>query len=147
MKKVKLITLGLLLAGTTALTGCKKEGCIDANAVNYDSEAKKDDNSCKYEGRVVFWHGQETAQNLSFTGTTSLLYYVNDELVGSSAASTYWTGAPSCGTDGTVTDTKDLGIAKNKGYSYRVDNQSGFTIWSGTVNYTANNCEAVELSL
>ncbi|MBD78419.1 MAG: hypothetical protein CL840_05835 [Crocinitomicaceae bacterium] len=38
------IVLGL---GTTT-TSCKKEGCTDENATNYDKDAKKNDNSCVY---------------------------------------------------------------------------------------------------
>ena len=30
-------------------SGCSKKGCNDPNAINYDSSAKKDDNSCIYE--------------------------------------------------------------------------------------------------
>ena len=29
---------------------CKEPGCTDANAINYDSEANEDDNSCLYNG-------------------------------------------------------------------------------------------------
>ena len=32
----------------TTFTSCKKEGCTDANADNYDDKAKKDDGSCTY---------------------------------------------------------------------------------------------------
>lgn len=38
----------ILAVGSIALTGCKKDGCTDATATNYDSEAKKDDGSCLY---------------------------------------------------------------------------------------------------
>lgn len=31
-----------------ALTGCKREGCTDITAINYDADAKKDDGSCTY---------------------------------------------------------------------------------------------------
>jgi len=34
-------------------TSCKKRGCTDFEALNYDPEAKQDDNSCYY-----FWVGQ-----------------------------------------------------------------------------------------
>ncbi len=30
-------------------SGCSKKGCKDPNAINYDSSAKKDNNSCLYE--------------------------------------------------------------------------------------------------
>ena len=36
-----------------AFTSCKKGGCTDYDALNYDPEAKVDDNSCYY-----FWIGQ-----------------------------------------------------------------------------------------
>ena len=48
-KTATLIILALFTTGVlTTFTGCKKEGCIDANADNYDDEAKKDDGTCTY---------------------------------------------------------------------------------------------------
>ena len=38
----------LSILALTVLGGCKKEGCIDSNATNYSSDAKKDDGSCAY---------------------------------------------------------------------------------------------------
>lgn len=43
---------GLILV-MVAFTSCKKRGCTDYEALNYDPEAKQDDNSCYY-----FWVGQ-----------------------------------------------------------------------------------------
>ena len=37
----------ILLIGAGS-TSCKKKGCIDVNADNYNAEAKKDDGSCTY---------------------------------------------------------------------------------------------------
>lgn len=50
MKKVNLILAALLigLMSTTILTSCKKEGCTDPKANNYDADTKKDDGSCTY---------------------------------------------------------------------------------------------------
>jgi hypothetical protein len=50
MKTLKKI-LPLLVVGTLALASCKKEGCIDPAAINYNDEAKKDDGSCEYLGQ------------------------------------------------------------------------------------------------
>lgn len=45
MKKI----LPLLLFGLAAITtNCKKKGCTDSLAENYDAKAKKDDSSCTY---------------------------------------------------------------------------------------------------
>ena len=52
MKKVNLSTVALVaLIGVSSLTmtACKKKGCTDPTAINYDAEAEKDDESCEYD--------------------------------------------------------------------------------------------------
>ncbi len=39
---------GLAITALFLQTSCKKAGCTDASAINYQKEAKKDDGSCKY---------------------------------------------------------------------------------------------------
>lgn len=139
----------LLLTGLTFLTlfSCKKLGCSDIDAINYDSEVKpKNSSNCQYSGEVVFWHGQAVAEFLISDGATGLFYYVNGEMVGSASASTYWTGRPDCGANGSVTVTKELGAVKNKTYSYSIIDQTGYEYASGVVNFTANTCQSVELN-
>ena len=148
MKKVSLIFgIALIVASSIAFNGCKKKGCTDPDSVNYDPKAKKDDFTCKYEGEVVFWYGQVTADSLLNDGATSLTYYVDGNIVGSSAASIYWTGAtgPDCGEGGAVTVTKDLSNVKTQSYSYSVKDQTGFEYWGGTLNFNANTCLVLEL--
>lgn len=41
-------SLLLLSLGVITLASCKKEGCTDPNALNYNGEAKKDDGTCTY---------------------------------------------------------------------------------------------------
>jgi hypothetical protein len=41
-------TILLATAMLFVLTGCKKEGCTDSTATNYDADAKKDDGSCTF---------------------------------------------------------------------------------------------------
>ncbi|UTW60875.1 hypothetical protein KFE98_12660 [bacterium SCSIO 12741] len=50
MKKYSIL---MLLIGALAVfsTGCKKEGCTDPTAENYDSDAKDDDGSCTYASK------------------------------------------------------------------------------------------------
>lgn len=42
------IIIPIILLSATALIGCRKKGCTDPAAINYDAEAKKDDNGCQY---------------------------------------------------------------------------------------------------
>lgn len=44
-KKILFLLIGSLLI----LNSCKREGCMDPNATNYDAKAKKDDGSCIHE--------------------------------------------------------------------------------------------------
>ncbi len=39
---------GAMMLSTMALVSCKKEGCTDSTAINYNKKAKKDDGSCQY---------------------------------------------------------------------------------------------------
>lgn len=41
--------LSTVLVGATLMTSCKKEGCTDSLATNYNPDAKKDDGTCVYE--------------------------------------------------------------------------------------------------
>ena len=43
-----------LFVCSVALVGCKKKGCTDPNASNYDSSAKKDNGSCNPSGYYMF---------------------------------------------------------------------------------------------
>jgi len=47
---MKVIKTTVLILSATALlaTSCKKKGCTDSTAINYSSEAKKDDGSCTF---------------------------------------------------------------------------------------------------
>lgn len=51
MKKLALLIL--VFIGICINYGCKKKGCTDPSAVNYNSNAKKDNGSCKYEDTTV----------------------------------------------------------------------------------------------
>lgn len=46
--KTKIVLLAILMAGFT-FNSCKKKGCMDAEASNFNDAAKKDDGSCEYK--------------------------------------------------------------------------------------------------
>jgi len=46
MKKIIFLILTCIIL--IGMSSCKKEGCTDKNANNYNSEANKDDNSCSF---------------------------------------------------------------------------------------------------
>jgi len=144
MKKATLLSL-IIGSGIFLITSCAKEGCTDIDATNYYADAKKDDGSCQYEGNVVIWYGETASIGLVADGAVTLTFYVDGQIVGSTAANVYWTGSPDCGQNGSITVTKDLGNAKNLSYTYSVVDQTGWEYWSGVLNFTANTCTSQEL--
>jgi len=73
MKTLRNLSLILALAAFT-LTGCKKEGCTDAQSDNYDSEAKKDDGTCKpwRDKFIGSFSAQESCTQGNFNYTLSI---------------------------------------------------------------------------
>jgi hypothetical protein len=146
MKLISKLFLGLIIFGTTALTSCKKEGCTDPESVTFSADADSDDGTCKYESNALFWYNQATANGFVSDGATSLTYYVDGQIVGSTSTSVYWTSSPDCGANGSITITKDLGTNKTKVASYSVVDQTGAEYASGTLNFDANTCLKTEIS-
>ncbi|HEX2968350.1 MAG TPA: hypothetical protein VHO46_04530 [Bacteroidales bacterium] len=149
MKRSSFYLISLSILSLTLLTGsCDKKvkGCTDPDSINYDNLAEKNDGSCRYEGYGVIWYGEEASAGLTADGATALTYYLDGEVVGSSAASVYRTSEPGCGDDATVSVTQDLGKSKIRTYTLSVKDQTGFEYWNTDMTFEANSCLALELT-
>lgn len=118
MKKfLSLVALSALLIGST--TSCKKKGCLDLDAVNYNSEAKKDDGTCKYAPSITVNGNNPENINVGATYTDA--------------------GATATNTDGSVVAVTTSGQvdASTKGtytLNYTATNDNGTTTATRTVN-------------
>ena len=97
------------------------------------------------EGSVVFWTDESAVDFLHKQNVKTLLFYVDNEFVGSCASGQYWSQAPACGGNGTITVTKKLGNASSLSYEYYVKDEYGFTRWRGIINFVDNTCTQMRL--
>lgn len=75
MKTLKALSFFIFIL---LLTGCKKEGCTNKTADNYNASAKKDDGSCKYSGDLIINVRDEVGY--SITGELVSLYRTNSDM-------------------------------------------------------------------
>jgi hypothetical protein len=118
MKKI----IGLFLFGAivmTTNTGCKKKGCTDNTATNYNSAAKKDDATCLYAPTITLNGNATVSLNVGATYTDA--------------------GATAANKDGsavTVTTVSTVNTANKGTYTvtYTASNANGTTTAQRTVN-------------
>ncbi len=102
---------------------------------------KKED----YQGDAVFWYGKNTSEKLIENGISNLTFYLDNEIIGSTAANVYWVEKPYCGDNASISTTKELGSVKTQAYSYEIKSDNGNVIWEGIININADGCSSVEL--
>lgn len=62
---ISISNLLLILTISLISFGCKKQGCMDPSAINYDSSAKKEDNSCVYDNSSTDFDKQAMLDNIA----------------------------------------------------------------------------------
>lgn len=105
--------------------------------------------SCKKDrsGDVVFWYTESTAQSLQYGGVSSLTIYVDNEVIGTYSTNLYAAKIPECGSQGSVSVSKDLDKNKSKSFTYTVRDNFNNILWDGSINIESETCLNIELGL
>jgi hypothetical protein len=138
----------VLILGFVAMSlfACKKEGCTDSIATNYDSKAKKSNNSCTYEKSIRFWYDSNSQSNMDLDAIQFLKVYVNGAFVGNLSVNMPF--SPNC-EDQEGSDLVIYSITENnssdKIVNYEVKDDLDQSLFTGTCNLSAVNCSNLEL--
>lgn len=132
----------LFMSSVLALTffSCAKPGCTDPSATNYSSAAKKNDGSCTYQTKLIFWQDLSAAQSWAPLGVTSLKYYVNGNYIGSSIATEYYPSLPSCSANGQASYTIDLGQNTTGSVNVKITDQTGQSWYDEYITVDNSEC-------
>lgn len=144
MKTIKLLSLSLFVFGGMLLTSCKKEGCTNDKADNYDAEAKVSDKSCVYTVDVVFWFEEIEAVGLSAAEINKLTFLLNKESIGSASIDKYSEEAPTCNKGGNKFST-ELKKAPYEPFNYTVEDEDGNQLIEGIVQLDTDSCRVIKL--
>lgn len=146
MKTIKLLSFGLFISGAMLFSSCKKEGCTNPAAENYDSKAKTSDLSCTYSVDVVFWFNEATSQALVAGGVDKLKFYLNGESIGTSGTDKFWEEAPKCGSGGSIKFSRTLEKASFEPFYYTVLDTEDEELWKGITQLDIDSCRIIQLS-
>lgn len=129
------------------LIGCKKKGCTDPFALNYNTEAEKDDETCTYDGHLVFWFTSVTATNFVNASIPNLDFYLNGEKVGNVSMTQFSSGQPTCGGSEGFTATYDLGKETLINVPFSImEGGTSNAIQSGNISIKSTPCTWIEVT-
>ncbi len=142
MKKL-LFLLAIPMA--LSVTSCKKAGCTDVFATNYNSKAKTNDGTCTYQEKLIFWQDATEAGSWSSLGITGLKFYVDNQYIGSCVASEYMVnGQPTCSGTGQASTSINLGLSKSKVVTVELKDQNDNSLGTDNVTITAGSCSTYQ---
>ncbi len=103
--------------------------------------------SCKKDtsATVFFWQNEQDAADAAAFSVDVLKFYIDGEYVGSSAASEYFTSAPSCSSSSGGKHVVDMGGNDSKTIKWSVKDEDGFEWNSGTIVLNDGDCATTYL--
>tara|TARA_R110002096_G_scaffold171757_4_gene345061 strand:- start:384 stop:818 length:435 start_codon:yes stop_codon:yes gene_type:complete len=137
MKKTILI-FGL---AALALTSCKKEGCNDTFAYNYDEKVKVDDGSCLYRSNNFFYFDEEMANRLTdFYQTQEIRMFIDGEKIITLNAADFSNTPVDCNNNIGPNVVRELYSEKWEIVEYTILNLNDSIIFTGDMSFIGGEC-------
>jgi hypothetical protein len=142
----------ILLSSFAILTACKKEGCTDNLAENFDKEAEKENNTCTYEGTLTFWINANSSIDFNNNMIDELFVYVDGTKIGQMTSTSNQLTTPDCGSIG-LTYYENFGLEESKLISYKITYEQyvgpgpkeEFTYTEGTLKIEGGQCTTFQI--
>ncbi|CAG5081475.1 hypothetical protein [Parvicella tangerina] len=134
----------LIAAISVLIFGCKRKGCTDPNAINYDASNKENDGSCTYSATISFWFDSITSVNFENQGIDMIEVFVENESFFHTTTNTYLSSEPDC----SYPDLFKFAIeveGEHQSVNYKVNDQNGIEVLNGTTLVKADSCLSVQL--
>jgi len=150
MKKILLFSISLITLNSCDFPDpIPVEGCTDPNAINYNSSADTDNNSCDFTADILFYMNLDAAIFFDNNNVQKLTFYIDGNQIGSQynyGGFYYSNGVPSCFdnlfTTGSVYWSQ---ISYNSIYWEAID-ENGNIWYDNNSTLVANECLAMELT-
>lgn len=146
--KLKISKLVLFYIGISFLiiSSCSKKACTDIDSVNYDSSANKNDGSCEYESKIIFWFDSDFSDLLASTrNVSSLSFHIEGEKINTTNITNFQTVQPDC-TQTAIDFVKiALGNLKTGSRIFQIKDNFDRLVMSAEINIDAKECTIIEL--
>lgn len=143
----KIVAVATLAIVALSFTSCKKYGCTDPDATNFESSVRTDNLMCTYEGSILFWYDRivQDSLNLLYGPKLGLEYFVEEVRVDSLTLDGELDEPPTCGQEEVATYVADMKTGKKRFVEYKIYTIFEDLIYDSIVEITANECLKIRL--
>ena len=150
MKKILLLSLSLITLNSCDFPDpIPVEGCTDPNAINYNSNADTDNNSCDFTADILFYLNQDAGIFLYNQGVDKITFLID----GNSIGSQYNNGGfftseipPICFDEFFTTGSVYWSESSYNTITWEAIDENGIVWYSQNTTLVANECLKIELT-
>lgn len=145
MKRTTLWMASLALSAAM-FTGCAKEGCTDAAAINFNADAKNSDGSCQWDADVIFWFDSAFRTFMDDFGISEIRVFLGGDFIGAMVPDDYLTAQPDCSSSAGLLATHRISGVRTPNVMLRIEDQDGFLVEARPIGVAGGSCTAFRIN-